>query len=218
MISASPHLYQQGAAKKDVPKTIVRRALDQARTPERKGVPAILTLNHLAHLTGVDYNYLLDDCLQKVADKQALVYTRYSDDVTFSTSAEFTRKAAWHLVCEVERVFSAFGHQLHRRKVTVAPPGARKVVLGLLVDGNMLKLSREFRDRLSDHIRGIEKFGLARHAREWHFASLWGLTRHVQGLLVYAAAVDTAFAGPLQRRFSATLIAQGWPRSVKDTR
>src|SRR6266566_1177438 len=58
MISASPHLYQQGAAKKDVPKTIVRRALDQARTPERKGVPAILTLNHLAHLIGVDYNYL----------------------------------------------------------------------------------------------------------------------------------------------------------------
>jgi RNA-directed DNA polymerase len=154
----------------------------------------------------------LDRALQSVADRHGLVYTRYSDDVIFSTaSSNFSRTNAWHLVTEVERIFAAFGHELHRRKITIAPPGARKIALGLLVNGNSLRLSRELRSRISDHVRGIEKFGVAHHARHRHFASLWGLIRHVQGLLSHAAAIEPTFAAPLKSRLDAALIAQGWP-------
>jgi hypothetical protein len=50
MISASPHLYEQDAAARGIPPKIARRALEQAKQPERKGLPAILTLRHLQHV------------------------------------------------------------------------------------------------------------------------------------------------------------------------
>ena len=156
-------------------------------------------------------SFALDEVLQAAADREAMVYTRYSDDIIFSTNSDFTRSDAQKLLSEVERIFCSFGFALHRRKVTIAPPGSRKIALGLLVDGSKLKHPREYRDRLSDHIRGVEKFGVAHHAQEWHFASLWGLIRHIQGLLVYARSVDPGFAAPLETRFRAALTAQGWP-------
>jgi RNA-directed DNA polymerase len=378
MISASPHLYRQGAQDKSVRPEIVERALAQARSPERQGLPAILTLGHLAHLTGADYLYLrsvvmrerdgyrtfiirkrgggqrliaapepklaaiqrwivdeilvklsshfascaysrkaspigcaqrhlrarwlvkadihdffesiserrayfvfrncgyqplvsfelarlctrvstgksvnepqwqierprqpsgiaaykssimghlpqgaptspmlsnlvsvpLDNLFQKVADKYDMTYTRYSDDLTFSTSGDFTHRDAAGLMCDIERVLVSFGHALHQKKSRISPPGARKIVLGLLVDGDQLKLTREFRNRLSDHVRGIEKFGLAYHATHRHFASLWGMVRHIGGLLTYADAVDHDFATPLKARLSKSLKAQHWP-------
>src|SRR5579863_7561663 len=94
----------------------------------------------------------------------ARIYTRYSDDLAFSTSGDFTRRTAERLVCDIERVLLAFGHALHRKKTTISPPGARKIVLGLLVGGDHLKLTSEFRKRVANHVRGIEKFGLAHHA------------------------------------------------------
>lgn len=155
----------------------------------------------------------LDETFQKLADKYKLVYTRYSDDIAFSTGGEFSKEKAAHLISESEHILISFGHVLHRRKITIAPPGARKVVLGLLVDGAYLKLPREFRNKLSDHVRGIEKFGLAAHAINRHFASLWGLTRHLGGLLIYANAIDPKFASPLRKRLEDALKEETWLRS-----
>lgn len=376
MISASPHRYRQGGAALGVPLQIIQRALHQAAPPERRGLPAILTLRHLAHLTGADYSYLrqiitrdrdgyrtfqvrkrgggsrhiavpeptlaevqswlqkkvlsketphsasmayarecsparcaerhlgarwlikvdihdffeslsergayfvfrrcgyqplvafqlarlctrtstgasaeeprwqptrrargvirayrhrlmghlpqgaptspmlsnlicvaLDERLQAMADEAGLVYTRYSDDMVFSTAGDFDRRRALIVVANVRRILLAFDLQLHRKKVTIAPPGARKIVLGLLVDGDALKLTSELRRRISDHVRGVERFGLAEHAQHRHFVSLWGFVRHVDGLLVYASSVDPVFGARLKARFQAALAKEGW--------
>jgi RNA-directed DNA polymerase len=378
MISASPHLYRKSAKDKGIRPEIVERALQQSKRPEEQGLPAILTLGHLAHLTGADYQYLreivtrerdayrtfiirkrnggqrliaapepklvavqrwivdevllkrqshsasfaysrgasplncarrhlgarwlvkvdihdffesiserraffvflscgyqplvsfelarlctristgrsvndqqwqvdrrsngiaaysrglmghlpqgaptspllsnlvskpLDTVIEKVAEKYNVTYTRYSDDLAFSTSGDFTHQIATHLLTDVEHVLAAFGHIMHRKKTTISPPGARKIVLGLLVDGRQLKLPREFRERLADHIRGVETFGLAHHAAHRHFASLWGMVRHITGVLTYAGSVDSSFAAPLKARLLETLKAQHWPSS-----
>jgi RNA-directed DNA polymerase len=156
----------------------------------------------------------LDEALQALADRYGLVYTRYSDDIAFSTGATFDRKRAGLLILEAERLFLAFGHTLHRKKVSVAPPGARKIVLGLLVHGTQLRVTGTYRKRLADHVRGIERFGLGKHREHRHFASLWGMVRHVQGLLVYAESVEgkPAFAA-LRRRWEETLVREGWPNA-----
>jgi RNA-directed DNA polymerase len=58
MISTSPHQYRKKAEALGIPQELVRRAVQQSETVERQGLPAILTLRHLAHLTGADYKYL----------------------------------------------------------------------------------------------------------------------------------------------------------------
>jgi RNA-directed DNA polymerase len=378
MIFASPNLYRKIGAERSVDPTIVERALQQAQPPESQGLPAILTLRHLAHLTGADYRYLrriverssdpykpflirkrrggaraisapepqlaavqkwiatnvlnnlhphaashayapkssparcaarhlgaawvikvdihdffesiseravyavfrsagyqplaafelarlctrqphgqemrnskwhierrtsgsikpyqtwamghlpqgapsspmlanlaswgLDVKLQALADRNTLTYTRYSDDIIFSADRSFSAKRAGTLLAEVERIFRAFGHKLHRKKVSIAPPGARKIVLGLLVDGDHLRLTKNYRARLADHIRGVEKFGLRAHAESRHFASIWGMVRHIYGLLSYAAAVEGADATrSLRGRLQTALQSEGWP-------
>ena len=156
----------------------------------------------------------LDRALQALADRHGLNYTRYSDDITFSTGGSFDRQRAGQLILEVERLFVSFGHALHKKKVTVAPPGARKIVLGLLVHGKELRLPTSYRRKLADHVRGIERFGLGPHKTHRHFASLWGMVRHIQGLLQYAEAVEgkAAYSG-LRSRLESSLVRDGWPNS-----
>jgi len=173
-----------------------------------QGAPTSPMLANLASLR-------LDTALQALADRYGLVYTRYSDDIAFSTGAAFDRKRAVQLILEVERLFAAFGHALHRKKISVAPPGARKIVLGLLVHGTALRLNSPYRRKLADHVRGVERFGLRGHKEHRHFASLWGMVRHIQGLLSYAESVEgkPAFSA-LRARFDAALAREGWPDGV----
>ncbi|MEP9358766.1 reverse transcriptase family protein [Sphingomonas sp. KR3-1] len=152
----------------------------------------------------------MDDLLASLARSQGLVYTRYSDDVVFSTSDDITRREIRDLLNDITRIFASFGHRLHRKKITIAPPGARKLVLGLLVDGSQVRLSREYRARLEGHVRGIETFGLAEHAASRHFASIWGMVRHIGGLIAHAKAVDGPFGDAMALRLSTALTALGW--------
>lgn len=159
----------------------------------------------------------LDTMLERIGERFGLVYTRYSDDVVFSTGGDLTRKQVLTLIHDVSRTFAAFGHQLHRKKITVAPPGSRKLVLGLLVDGNMVRLSRTYRGRLDAHVRGIERFGLAEHAASRRFSSIWGMLRHVGGLIAHASSVDAAYGAALRTRLSRAVAAEGWTGASPST-
>lgn len=58
MITASPHRYRTGAVTAGRSKEVVDAALEQAAPVERAGLPAILTLRHLAHRMDFDYKLL----------------------------------------------------------------------------------------------------------------------------------------------------------------
>ena len=154
----------------------------------------------------------MDDQLNSLAGRYGLLYTRYSDDMAFSTGGTFDRQSVGRLITEVERLLRGFGHILHRKKTKVSPPQSRKVVLGLQVDGNKLRLLRDYRQRMENHVRCIEKHGLHKHRVERNFASTWGMIRHVDGLLGYAESIEgkNAHAGT-RSRFAEALESQGWP-------
>ena len=154
----------------------------------------------------------MDEALDKLARRYRLLYTRYSDDMAFSTGGSFDRQSVGRLITEVERLLLSFGHTLHRKKTKVSPPHARKVVLGLQVDGNELRLLRDYRRRMENHVRCIETHGLQKHRAERNFASTWGMIRHIDGLLGYAEAIEGKMAHAETRaRFAKALERQGWP-------
>ncbi len=98
-----------------------------------QGAPSSPLLSNLASKD-------LDKAIKTIADDRRLLYTRYSDDLVFSTQEDIGHARAASLVHDLERVLASSGHSLHRKKTTILPPGARKIVLGLLVDGQKLKL------------------------------------------------------------------------------
>jgi RNA-directed DNA polymerase len=80
-------------------------------------------------------------------------------------------------------------------KTVLAPPGARKVVLGLLVDGNHPRLTKAFRDKLRMHLHFITRpdIGPAGHAERRGFTSIEGLRQHLLGLVAFAGQIDPVY-------------------------
>lgn len=153
----------------------------------------------------------LDGRLSALAHSARLTYTRYSDDLTFSgPPGTFDRAGAVAMVDGVRDILRSYGFRMHEQKISIVPPGGRKVVLGLLVDRQRPRLPGELRRRLLDHVRGVEGFGIARHAVERNFEAPTGMVNHIAGLLRFARDVEPAFADPLRTRFEAALVRHGW--------
>lgn len=152
----------------------------------------------------------MDDRLSNIAARYGLVYTRYSDDMVFSSGATFVRRSAVTMLRELTHAVQGYGFTVHPRKTRIVAPGARRSVLGLLVDGDTLRLTPDFKSRVLGHVYGVEKFGLPSHQHHRDFASLAGLVHHVDGLIAYAAGTEPEWAGPVRKRWRTALAAQGW--------
>jgi RNA-directed DNA polymerase len=147
----------------------------------------------------------VDEELAGLAESGGLVYTRYSDDITFSAPGSFTRTDAVALVNRASGVLRNSGFEVHRRKTTIVPPGARKIVLGLTVLDDSVALSREFKRRVEVHVRGVSKFGVVEHARHRGFRSVLSMIEHVDGCIAFASSVDEVFATSLKAKWDEAL-------------
>ena len=133
--------------------------------------------------------------LSKIARKYGLVYTRYSDDLIFSTRSKmFNRVTAKEVVQKVYGILSRAGFRPQYRKTKIIPPGSKKIVLGLNVDGAVPRLQKEFKDRLRQHLYYLEKLGPIEHANRREFDSVWGMKCHIKGLIDYANMIEPEYS------------------------
>lgn len=147
----------------------------------------------LANLAMYDF----DKSVEKIADEFGLIYTRYADDLTLSTKVDgFNRVKAQEAISQIYEIIRKFSFEPNFTKTQIIPPGARRVVLGLLVDGNRPKLTKQFRDRLRLHLHHIspDGAGAIKHAELNQFKSVFGLRNHIEGLISFAHSVDPDFA------------------------
>ena len=166
-----------------------------------QGAPTSPMLSNLAM-------WRLDEGIAALAAESGLVYTRYADDLIFSTAADdYTRAKAEELIRKVYEQMLPFGLRPRTTKTVIAPPGARKIVLGLLVDRDRPRLRREFRATLEQHVYCLAKNGPATHAQRRGFRSIFSLQQYVTGLLNYATQVDPDYAAPLWEQFGTV----NWP-------
>jgi RNA-directed DNA polymerase len=147
------------------------------------GVSSPSLSNHLVHS--------LDEDLFRRAARQGLVYSRYSDDLVFSTrSGKFSSRHAAAFVRQIHDVLRTHRFRANYRKTHIAGPGARRVVVGLLVDGMVPRLTAKFRQGVHLHLHYVERFGFEEHARARGFSSSMGLFRYLEGLIAYATDIE----------------------------
>ena len=152
----------------------------------------------------------LDATFSALAQNQRMVYTRYADDLTFSSIEDFNRGQATRLIHDVDIALRKAGFSLHKKKTRVVPPGGRKIVLGLLVDRDHVRLNRAMRSRIAEHVRGVEKFGLSQHVTHRGFSSIDGFVHHVLGLLAFATDVEPGWADEMKTRWQDALEVNHW--------
>jgi RNA-directed DNA polymerase len=160
----------------------------------------------LANLVMYDFDQSVDE----IANEFGLTYTRYADDLTLSTASDdFSRVKAQELIYRIYQIIRKYSFEPNFTKTQIVPPGARRVVLGLLVDGNNPKLTKQFRDRLRLHLHhiGPNGAGAIKHAERNHFQSVFGLRNHIGGLISFAHSVDPDYAKKAWKTFNEA----AWP-------
>lgn len=151
-----------------------------------------------------------DDELHALAVMFRLTYSRYADDLVFSTTdPTFTRKQAASVIGRVYRILGQYGFSPNTAKTQIVPPRARKIVLGLLVDEPIPRLPREFKEKMRMHLYYLKKDGVgpASHATKRGFTSVASLRNVLYGLTSFATQIEPKYGKNIRKELDAI----AWP-------
>lgn len=152
----------------------------------------------------------LDARLKGLAKKYGFVYTRYADDLSFSTKGEAVEKAH-QLLSNVKKVLSAEDFTLHPDKLHIMRKGARKEVTGIVVNDKLSINAKEL-DRFRALVFQVEKDGSI-EGKHWNGAT--NLLAAMQGYANFVYMVDPAKGEPLKRRVKAILAQHQYKHTIK---
>ncbi|MGV3733274.1 MAG: reverse transcriptase family protein [Microcella sp.] len=153
-------------------------------------------LGHLPHgspTSGAISNLVtrqLDEEVGQLASDNGLVFTRYSDDIYLSARSPIERLESQGILSAVTAAIRGNGFVVNPAKTRISLSGDRKLVLGIHVDGERLRLRKDFRDRVDYELHMIRKHGVESHARKRGHANPTFLLGRVSGLIAHAQNVD----------------------------
>ncbi|MDP1913800.1 reverse transcriptase family protein [Brevundimonas sp.] len=158
-----------------------------------------------------------DTSLAQCAKRHGFRYSRYADDLAFSSDAERSIAQMRNLKVEVCRLLNQAGFTPNLRKTVIRGPGTRRIVLGMLVDGPSPRLSREYKDNIRLHLHYLTDpaFGPAKHAlaRKTAVSSLY---HHVRGLIGWAKQVEPDYGHLALEEFKAVDWPLVQPRQIEE--
>jgi len=132
----------------------------------------------------------LDVQLSDYGQQYGFVYTRYADDIALSASELPRNKSIGCIQREVISIIRKTGFTENKKKIRVAGPGSKKLILGLLVDGKQPRISKEMLRRIDRNLYAVNKFGLVATSEYEGFDSAYGFYNHISGLISFIKDVD----------------------------
>lgn len=105
--------------------------------------------------------YRMDKRIASYCRNKGIKYTRYADDLTFSG-----KKVPSKLIGFIDHVLKDEGYELNRKKIKKFTTGGVKLVTGLDVTGDRLRVPRTFRRDVKKQIYYISKYGLISHVKK----------------------------------------------------
>jgi hypothetical protein len=152
--------------------------------------------------------FATDEKLSKLSQKNGMQYTRYADDLAFSCGADKGLADITRFKRRVLRELNDAGFQPNHRKTVIRGPGSRRIVLGMLVNGDQPRLPAEYKEMIRMHLHYLRspKYGPSLHACARR-TSVSGIFNHVRGLISWAQMVEPAYGAAALVKFQAV----NWP-------
>ncbi|GAA1702043.1 hypothetical protein GCM10009792_22900 [Microcella alkalica] len=169
-------------------------------------------LGHLPHgapTSGALSNLVsrqLDHAIAALAVQHELVFARYSDDIYLSARRPITRTQSTKVLSDLSGVIRGNGFVVNQTKTRMSFEDDKKLVLGIHVDGDRLRLRREYRDRIDYELHMIETHGAESHAQKRGDKGVAFLLGRVSGLIAHAQDVDPEWGRGRRARFRAILM------------
>lgn len=180
---------------------ITRLAVVENRLPQ--GSPASPSLSNLVLLP-------VDEELQALALECGARYSRFADDLAFTSSEPFDVSSG------VASIVKTHGFELNTRKSRSFASGQPLFVTGLYVGRAEIGLRKRFKRNLRLELFMVEKHGLGTHAS--HRNSPEHVVRdYLSGRLHYAMQVDAAWTARLSQKYPVAWAAV-MPRRDKPSR
>lgn len=142
----------------------------------------------------------LDADLLKIASRENLTYTRYADDMVFSGDI-IDRGAAIRISREVSASIGRYGFGINAQKTNIAKNGGRKIVTGLSIDGDVLRVPRTYKDKIRQELHYLKKFGLQSHCDRIGQKSHLSYLLRLAGRIRYVASVEPVVGNELRGNF-----------------
>lgn len=119
-----------------------------------QGAPTSPTLSNMVMKT-CDYR------LKIISQIYNLTYTRYADDLTFSSKECFTTE----IVAQIYKVLEDSDLQINQNKTQILGPKDKKIITGISISSGCAKLPRITKRRWKQEFYLIKKYGLFQHMR-----------------------------------------------------
>ena len=143
----------------------------------------------------------LDKKINSLCLSEGVTYTRYADDLTFSFVGT-NRDSIVEFKGKIERVLVKHGFQSNKKKMKIVPPGARKIVTGLIVNGAQPTIPRDVRDKIRSDLYYCRVNGIHEHCKANKYKSIVGFINHMSGMIAFVNSVDKNLADKYWNEFN----------------
>ena len=140
----------------------------------------------------------LDRDFTRLAESSGFVYTRYADDLTFSSSGRLPSRK------DVVAIIEKHGFTPNPKKWRISKRGQSHYVTGLSVDDPVMPHApRAMKRRLRQEIYYIKKFGLANHLQKLSGDPLeQAVVNRLDGTVSYVASLEPRVAAHLRQAWA----------------
>lgn len=167
---------------KEVAFILAKLCTYQGKLPQ--GSPASPCLSNIVCLK-------LDARLKALSETYESVYSRYADDLTFSS-----KKDAKSIVKVVEQIIADEGFAVNSKKTRIAYPHQRQEVTGLLVNGTTIRVSKQYKRNLAKELYYCTKYGVSDHMKRIKCNKAF-YKEHIYGQLYFINMVEPEEAAKL---------------------
>jgi RNA-directed DNA polymerase len=149
----------------------------------------------------------LDRRLNDLAGKKGAKYTRYADDMTFSSDKDLPEKI------DINEILKSEGFILSDGKYRFTKRGQAHFVTGLSVSEPVPHIPKKIKNGIRRELYYAQKFGLKDHLSKTGAASLQSAVNRIDGTIAYINSVEPELAKKLKDQWQIILDKEGFERA-----
>ena len=127
----------------------------------------------------------MDDELDKFARHRKITYTRYADDMSFSSDVDI-----FYILQDLCNIINKYSFQINEKKTCYYPDPHRKIVTGLIVKEGKVRIPKKFKRKLKQEIYYCQRFGVQQHLENTGNCERIGFKEYLYGKAYYVVMVE----------------------------
>lgn len=127
----------------------------------------------------------LDLELNNIAQKYSCCYTRYADDITFSSKNDIKG-----IISEIQEPISRYGFNINSSKTSFFTSGKPKFITGLIVQNGKMRVPKRYKRELKKEIYYCKKFGVSNHLNNIKSKKFINYREYLYGKAYYIHMVE----------------------------